>query len=436
LYLLIGVMLIFIVVAGWDFFQTRTFDDYILAGRKQSSSLVMMSLLATIIGASATMGASDMAYRIGFPAFWWLTVGAIGLFLQSLLISKKIREMEAYTLPDLARMITGRAGQVLTGLIIVLAWTGIIAAQFVAVSSITAFLCGGAESTAVIIITALLIIIYTALGGQYSIIKTDALQFILLAAGILYTLYYLFFSSEMGTIIPVLTEIEFLNPSFTGFNLIYFIFIVGSTYFIGPDIFSRNFLARDGITARRATFKACILLLLFSLFITLIGLWAKVNIPDLEGLNALVYIMSYVLPRPGAILLALALLAAILSSTDTCLLTASAIIENDLLGQKRIANTRLFVIIIGCVSLLIALLKSDIISLLLSAYSVFAPGIVCPLFIAIWYFGKKQLNSRIWLLAVIIGGILGLSGSISGSQLLPLIGMGLSLLIAFASVSR
>ena len=101
-----------------------------------------MTLLATVLGASTTIGITDTVNQIGFPGIWWLIFGAVGLVLQSLIISERVRGIDADTLPDLAGRIVGKPAEVLLALIIVISWVGVIAGQFVALGSIIAFATG------------------------------------------------------------------------------------------------------------------------------------------------------------------------------------------------------------------------------------------------------------------------------------------------------
>ena len=86
-----------IVIGVNDIRKAKDFEGFAVAGKKQTSFVVIFSLLATIIGASTTMGITTTVYNIGFPGIWWLLFGAIGLFLQSLLISDKFRSLNADT---------------------------------------------------------------------------------------------------------------------------------------------------------------------------------------------------------------------------------------------------------------------------------------------------------------------------------------------------
>jgi SSS family solute:Na+ symporter len=435
---MIWLVIFFFILVGigiFDYFRIRNFDEFVVAGRKQSEPFVLMSLLATTMGASATLGVVNLAYGIGFPAFWWLGAGSLGLILQAIFLSEKVRTFESYTLPHIAKIVSGEEGKLITAIIIAFSWVGIIAAQFVALSEIIAVITGNANTLPLLIITSVVIILYTTIGGQLSILKTDALQFLLLAGGLLFSFYYLFFVSPRGRSIFVFTNIELVNDKFDMTNLAYFLLIVGGSFFIGPDVFSRNFTARNGKTARMATLKAGIFLLFFSILITSIGLWAKELTIDIDKTNVFVYIIANYLPEAAGIVLALGLLAAIISSADTCILTSAAILENDIFKGKKVKNTRFFAAVIGVMALIIAVFKKDIITLLLYTYSIFTPGIVCPLFIAIWFYKKRQLNKIIWISAIIVGGSLGLLSNVLNMKYLALVGMGLSLILSIYSIS-
>lgn len=432
--LLIIYLCIFLGIGLYDYFRINSFDDFVVAGRKQSESFVIMSLLATIIGASATLGVVDMAYKVGFPAFWWLGVGAIGLILQSFLLSERVRAFEGYTLPDIAQKVGGNSARWITAFIIGISWLGIVAAQFVAFSQIISLITGNTNTTLLLVITSLAIVVYTIIGGQISILKTDSIQFSLLAIGLLYVFFGLFMGKPIVNFMDIFSKIELLNENFRWLDLIYFLFIVGGAFFIGPDVFSRNFTAKDGKTAKNAALKAGIALFFFSALITLIGMWGREYILEASNSNVLVYLISTHLSKIAGMVLSLGLLSAIISSADTCIITTAAIIENDILKQKSLNNTRILAGLIGIIALIIAVFKKNIISLLMYAYSIFVPGIVCPLFIAIWFYKKRKINKVWWLLAVFMGGSIGLISNIINIKYLALLGMGISLVLSIMSV--
>lgn len=443
---LILYLLVFVVISVLDFRSVKTFEDYAVAGRVQGTFAVTMTLLATVIGASTTIGITDTVYRVGFPGIWWLAFGAIGLVLQSFLISKKVRATGAATLPDLANITVGRTAEMIIALIIVIAWVGVVAGQLVAMNSLVSFATGRNDKW-LFIIMSLVIIVYTLFGGQSSVVKTDKIQFIVIVIGVVLCCLYLYIVRG-GDTTSVADNIDFVNQYYRPMNLLNQLFVIGGVYFLGPDIISRNFISKDESIAKKSALIAGIGLFVFSVFITLIGMWAKYNITpeELGESKTLMYVVS-ILPKAVSIPLIFGLLSAILSSTDTCLINASSIFVKDILGKESVMGIRIAVGVIGILATALAVLgRGDIMSLLTGAYSIYTPGIIFPLLIAILCHKKKEIRQPIWVAAVVVGGFFGLVGtyftpfleklSLSAPVManLSLIGMGLSLIIALLSV--
>lgn len=439
-------LLIFLIISLLDMKGIKTFTDYAVAGRVQGSFAVTMTLLATVVGASTTIGICDTVYSIGFPGIWWLAFGAIGLILQSVFISGKVRATEADTLPDLAKITVGRGAELIIALIIVISWIGVIAGQLVAMNSLISFATGRSDTWLFVIVSAV-VIIYTLIGGQSSVVKTDKLQFIIIIVSLVLCCAYLYLVKGDATG-NVATNIELLNDNYTTRNLLTQFFVIGGVYFLGPDIISRNFISRDENIAKKSALIAGIGLFGFSLVITLIGMWIRYNVtPDqLADSKALMYIAG-VLPKYISIPLIFGLLSAILSSTDTCIINASSIFVKDIMKRESIRDIRITVAVIGAIAIVLAVSgRGDIMSLLTGAYSVYTPGVIFPLLVAILSYRKNGVRPALWISAVIVGGLFGIAGTYFGNLLaklalpqmiidnLTLIGMLLSLLLSLISV--
>ncbi len=431
-------IILLVIIGIHDFLKIKDFKDYAVAGKNQSFARVFLSLMATMIGASATIGVADRVVEIGFPAFWWLGVGAIGLILQAFVLSEKIRALDANTLPDVAGKTVGEGARKLLALIIAVSWVGIIAAQFVSITKIIMLSLPETDRSIVLITIAVFVIVYTIIGGQMSVVKTDSVQVWFIAIGVVVAFIYIFVTDSSENQI-IFAGLELTNDEFKITDLINLFFITGGAYFLGPDIVSRNLISKDGKTAKKAAIASSVALLVFSAVITLTALWAVENIPskELNGQNPLLYIMDNYVPYPIAILLCLALIATLVSSADTCLINAASIIEYDLLKRDKVKEIRVIVCFLGIISLCIALFSNNIIELLMGAYSVYVPGIVFPLLFGILCYKKRKINKKLWYIAVISGGCLGLINTYfgMGSDFLPLVGMGVSLLFSVLSVT-
>lgn len=428
---LILYVVLLLVIGAVDFFKVKSFEDFAVAGKRQSGVFVVLSLMATMIGASATIGIMGRVTSIGFPAFWWLAVGSIGLLLQSVLLSERIRGFDADTLPDLVGKLVGKTGSSIVALIIIISWPGIVASQILAMSSILALVTGKENNKTLMLIVAIAVILYTVIGGQLSVIKTDALQFIIIASAFVATFVYLFFFAK-GDNSVVTNNIELLNSGYTLKDLLIQLFIVGGTYLLGPDVISRTLVAKDGKTAKRSSRVAALSLLAFSIIIVMIGMWIVGNVKDLDGQNPLLYIINDVLPMPIGTLLAVGLLSTLLSSADTCLVNLASILEHDVLKRNKVFELRIWAALIGAVAVIIAFFKGDIIVMLTGAYSVYAPGIVCPLFVALLTYKKKRICVPVWIAAVLCGGLCGALNTYVLKDLvyLPITGMGISLVLS------
>lgn len=81
---LTSLVLIYLVALLWFGLRGERFTGsglaFITSGGRAGVVLCALSLVSTIIGGSATLGMGALAQKTGAAAFWWLGVGAIGLF--------------------------------------------------------------------------------------------------------------------------------------------------------------------------------------------------------------------------------------------------------------------------------------------------------------------------------------------------------------------
>ncbi len=427
--ILIVYLAVLVAIGVADFFRSKDFDRFTVAGRKQNAITVAFSMLATIIGGSATIGLIEKAYSIGFPAFWWLAVGSIGLLLQALILSERVRKLELYTLPDVVEKTMGRTSQLIVSVIVVLSWIGILAAQFAASAKILAVYLPSVQLNLIVAICAATVIFYSAMGGQFSILKTDFVQFLLIAVAVVVTFVSL---AACPSAEPASLRLELFNEKYSAYQFVHMLVIVGGSYFIGPDMFSRLFTSKDAKTARNASYWSAGILLAVSVLIALIGLLAKALIPQVEP-NGLIGAVTLKLPKVAGILFSFGLLSAILSSADTLLITVSTIAERNIFRRSNVLAMRIMVVVIGLIGMAIAFWQKNIIKLLLSAYSIYVPGVVPPLFTGILFYGKRKPIKPLLVVAVIAGGGLGLAATLLQKDWLALTGVAVSALLSLTA---
>jgi len=421
--------------------RARGADEFFVAGRRGSSFFITGSLLATIVGGSATVGMAGLGFTQGLTGAWWLLVGSIGLVVLGLFLAKKVRKFALYTLPELVKeQYDGRVA-LAASILIVVAWVGIVAAQIVAAGQIMSVLGIGSPLWWMVLFT-VVFVVYTVLGGQHAIIRTDALQIIIVFAGTLGGLALLL--SHLGGLSGLKSSLspeQFafpLSSQFGGYELIVLLLLVGLTYVVGPDMYSRLFCARDGKVAKTSVFWTALLVIPFAFSITLIGMGASALFPQIAPEQAFPTVIKEVLPPfLGGVVLA-ALLCAVMSSADTCLLSASTILTVDVikrfkpsLDQRKILScSRWVIVVLGVSSLVLALALKGVISALLFAYTVYTSGLILPVIVG-FYKSRLKVTPLGALVATIGGGSAALVSKLFDIKYLDLGGLLICVLLLF-----
>ncbi len=112
-----------------EFKKTKNVTHYTISSKNASWYLVGGSIIASCIGGSATIGVISLSYEVGFPAIWWLLSGASGLLVLCIFLAKKIAISKALTMPEMIEYYIGKKARFVASIIIVIAWSSILAAQ-------------------------------------------------------------------------------------------------------------------------------------------------------------------------------------------------------------------------------------------------------------------------------------------------------------------
>lgn len=421
--------------------HARSRDEFFVAGRSGSASAIGGSLLATVIGGSATIGVAGLAYERGLTAAWWSLVGAIGLAVLGLLLAPRVRSFGAYTLPGLAGHLYGGRVRTVVALLVSVAWMGVVSGQIVAASRVLAVSGYGSPTLWTSVFT-LVLVSYAVVGGQKAVIRTDLVQSVAIIAGLIVALAALLkgaggvsvwmASAPSGSLdFPVSDAFGWADVARTAV-------LVGSVYLVGPDIYTRLFSARDDRAGRRAALGAAFLVLPIAFVVSGIGIAASIQMPGLASEQALPWIAMQALPPFASFLLLVAMLAALMSSADSTLLGQATVLADDVLAsvfhldeRQVVFAARVGLVILALLSLLLALSLRGIIASLLFAYSIFTSGVVGPMLLGL-VGGRFKPDGGSALAGIVAGGACGLLGAIPWLDMpeksqLPLAGLVISI---------
>ena len=401
--------LILLGIGIYSALKIKTPFDYFLAGKRTGVWQVSGSLMATILGGSAILGTIGLSSNQSWASSWYILSASLGLF-GLLPIVRKVYKQGKFTLPELIGQYYGESARKVTSLIIPVAWLGIVAAQIIAGAQILVSFFN-VSYTSGVFLTGIIFIVYTYIGGQISIMKTDLFQAVFILSGVVITA--LVIPRENLPELPRFTQQFPFNSHFSPFDLFIMILTFSSTFVVGPDIYSRVFCAKDSKTAFRSVLIVAVILIPFAFVLSYIGIYAATFHPGEQHSSALVDLASIYLPEWASGILVAALISAVLSTASTTLLTSSMILSElfnkDINNQKSFKQTKIFLIGIGILSMIISLKITSIVSSLLLALSFYSGAFIIPMIAALF---NLPFNRKFSILAMVSGGILALSGKL------------------------
>ena len=401
-----------IIIAFRSARSVKDIPDFFVARKGASAKAVAGSLVATILGGSAVIGAIDSGVKLGGAASWFMLVGALGL-IALIPLAGRAYSHGKYALPDLVENLYGKGPRLVASLVIPIAWTGIVAAQIIAAAKLLMTFTPMEYNTAAIV-SAAVFTGYTLAGGQQSILRTDFLQACLIILGLVALAGFALFggAGESARTLPEILRTAPAFPfhaNFTPIDLFLLILTYGTTYTAGPDIFSRVFCAKDTATAKKGIAIAAGTLIPVAFVIGFLAVYG-VSLENVQGAR-ITAIANAVLPPALLPLLALALLSVVLSSADTTLLSSSVILCGlfQRKGDGNLAKARIVIFANGIVALLLALVFTDIIGTLLLALAVYAGAFTVPI---LWGLFGLRSKPKFVAAAIVAGGVLALAGKL------------------------
>lgn len=433
---MLWLILYILVIFGLSFIALRHnngSDAFFVNNRESTASAVALSIVASCVGGSATIGVAGLAWEVGTPAFWWLGTGALGLIILTIFLAKKVRESNARTMPEMVGTFIGPKARGVTSIIIVLAWLSITAAQFSAMAAIISPL-AGIENSSALWISSFIVITYACIGGQSVIIKSDAFQFIILILALVLALAFLLIQRpDSFQSVPF----EILNADFPLSRFSYFLCILGGSYIVCPMLFGRLLSAKDSKHAKRGAWLAVGGLCFSAALIVALGIACRGLVPqDIPAQEVLSTVVLGHLPPWAGHLVLLGLFSAIISSADSCLITAATVFSNDILRHSDTFMCRICLILIGLGGLVLANSGKGVLQLLLMANDIYVCGVVAPVFIGMLFYKRFIFQHHIILAAIILGGLCGLTSSITEDTTYSYVGLVISIVISLLAMRQ
>jgi len=370
----VAAYVVFIVWVGFYVSRrTETTDDYFLAGRSLTWWLIGFSLFASNVSSSTLMGLSSSAFGTGISVYNYEWMAALVLIVFIVFFLPFYLRTRVYTMPEfLERRFDARSRYYFSALLILMNITIDTAAALYAGGLVVQLIYPSIPLWASVIVLGILAGLYTIAGGLKAVVYTDAVQAVLLLVGALLVAILSFnaagsweaVTSAVGSDGQLLVPPEDLSvvmpasdPVMPWPGLITGVFLLGF-YFWGTNQFmvQRTLAAKDLNHGRWGALFAGLLKLPIIFIMVLPGIFARLiyrpeTHPEiarqLAANSDLVFptMMFDLLPVGIRGLIIAALVAAIMSSVDSTLNSASTLVTMDFIKKLRPdASNRMLVI--------------------------------------------------------------------------------------------
>lgn len=172
-------------------------DDFYLGGRKMGPLVTAMSAEASDMSSYLLMGLPGLAYLCGLPEVTWTCIGlAVGTYLNWLIVARRLRRysarLGAITVPDFFSRRFGDQKHLLgciAAVLILIFFVPYTASGFKAIGTLFSSLFGVEYHTAMVV-GALVVILYTVMGGFMAVCFTDLIQSIFMTVALIIIVFF------------------------------------------------------------------------------------------------------------------------------------------------------------------------------------------------------------------------------------------------------
>ena len=394
--------------------QQSSVEDYFLAGGRLGTVSIACLWIAGWIGSASIIGGAAYAYENGISASWYVLTMSIGMLIFGLFFAARVKgmgqAMKFLTYPELIEHNFDGRTRIAATISTAAAMIGFAAAQLVAIAGLLQILLGWNYDSA-LLLSAVILVIYTATGGFLAVTYTDWVQVTLLFVGIVIIgvpVAYLN-GGTPAAFMEQLPASHFEWGNWGWGKILAFGVSIPLSLFVAMDTYTRCFAAKNEKTAKNGALIAAALLVPLAIAATWLGLTTAVLMPGIENSsNVLATFVVEYFPVGLKGLLIVGLLSALMSTADIAILIASANISHDI--YKRFINPDIseknqfrlsmaMSIVVGAIATLMALRMQNVLDVILIAFTFNSAALFLPTF-AIFFMKGADNNAAFWSIAL------------------------------------
>ena len=401
-------------------------DDFLMASKSLGPLVLACTLFAANTGGASTTGIATNVYQYGISASWYVIAAGIGFIIVSF-IAPYFRRSSANTVPQIIGKRYGKESYLFTAVTSIAALFMATGAQIIATATIINVLTGVSFTTAAII-TTVIVILYTMIGGFKSVAAANIMHVFFITIGMAVAMLIIVNNDAVGGFSALFDKARSMQSTTGGdLNLLSmtkigiptilgYIAMYCMTFPTGQEIVQTYCSAKDSKAATKGSIIAGLISAVYAIVPAIIGLTAYVCINGyIDGgmqKNALATAtVTFAPPVVAGIVLA-AIVAATISSASGNMIGTATMFTNDIFrpymnkgvvdDKKEVLVSRITMVIVGAVGLGIALVASNIISVMMGAFALRSAGPFAAFICGLFY---KKVTRRAGFVSIVIGTV-------------------------------
>jgi solute:Na+ symporter, SSS family len=419
--------------------------DFFSANRRLPFFVSSFALFALWFGSETIFGASSEFLEHGLLGVIEDPFGGfLCLLLFGLLLVRPLYRQNLLTLGDLFRKAYGPRTEYLSAFFMILTFVGYIAGQLIALSLLFSNVFG-MDSSYGLLLSTVIVTLYTTGGGMWAVSLTDFLQSLVIIAGLLLLCFFLLQRVEPAALLtpPQPHYFDFFPSTDNGMSWLDYTaawLTLGLGSLASQDIFQRANAARSENVAVFSTLFGAFLYLIFAMLPLLLALLVHHLDPALAATAGEDVLLKLVAAHAPPWLQAMffgALISAVFSTCSGALLAPASILAENVVkplwlrgddDKQLLLVVRLCVVVMALLALLLSFSGSSIYELVAGSSIVGAVSILVPLLFALFNWRSSALGAGLSMAGGLVGYLLFEYGFTDLAIPSLFLGMGCSLL--------
>lgn len=395
--IIVGVLVIYLAAMLYIGYRgskfTSTLTDYLTAGKKGTLLMVAGSYLGAHIGTGIVVGGATNGANYGLAGAWYGIGAALSFILFGIFCAKWAYKNNFLTIPAFFRQSYPRVGKMITAIWAILGAAVAIttlSGQIVAGKNLFQYM--GLNPLLGCIISMVVVYIYCSAAGMWGVMMTDVWQVVIITIGLIITVAHLFINRDAATVLAGLDSAKYYTAvPFDAKTLILMVVPTALYGLTGGANMQRTASAANEKVAFRAPLIGGALTAVFTFLPVLIGMYGMGSYEGASASSIIFQVMVEELPPVLAGIMLAAIVAAIMSTCDTTIMTIITNIVYDTYGNviapkfnmptddKRLKTASKVITLLLCVAAIcLAFVSNSITSLLSKGYTMFAAGGLIP----------------------------------------------------------